>query len=120
MPKLSFDRAGQDSLGGRLTRRRLDKGLTQHELAASVGTSQAVVQRIETGKCKHPRNIDGIARVLDVSPAWLMYGVEHVDGLEYDAIETARVWSGLMEPHRSALKEMIMKIAVHAGAPSMR
>jgi hypothetical protein len=48
-----------------------------------------------------------------------MYGVEHVDGLEYDAIETARVWSGLMEPHRSALKEMIMKIASHAGAPSM-
>lgn len=117
MPKLSFDRASDDSLGGRLTRRRLDKGLTQHELAAAVGTSQAVVQRIETGKCKHPRNIDGIARVLDVSPAWLMYGVEHVDGLEYDAIETARVWSGLMEPHRTALKEMIMKIASHADAP---
>lgn len=116
MPKFSAARVDENSLGGRLTRRRLEKGLTQHDLASAVGTSQAVIQRIETGKCKHPRNIDGIARVLEVRPAWLMYGVEETDGLGQDAIETARVWAGLEEPHRSALKDMIMRIASHSEA----
>jgi len=113
MSKFSSSRADPDSLGGRLTRCRIEKGLTQQNLAVAVGTSQAVVQRIETGKCKHPRNIARIAKVLGVAPAWLMYGVEQAEGLKTDAIETARVWSGLMEPHRSALKDMIMKIATH-------
>ena len=116
MSKFSSSRADPDSLGGRLTRCRIEKGLTQQNLAAAVGTSQAVVQRIETGKCKHPRNIARIAKALGVTPAWLMYGVEHVEGLKTDAIETARVWSGLMEPHRSALKDMIMKIATHQNS----
>lgn len=105
------DRIDSDNLGARLTRSRLRRGWTQHELARHVGTSQAVVQRIETGKCRHPRNIDRIADVLDVTPAWLMYGAEVMDGLEPEAIETAKAWANLTEPHRSALKEMIIKIA---------
>lgn len=109
--RFSRDRIDSDNLGARLTRSRLRRGWTQHELARHVGTSQAVVQRIETGKCRHPRNIDRIADVLDVSPAWLMYGAEVMDGLEPEAIETAKAWANLTEPHRSALKEMIIKIA---------
>lgn len=111
MQKFPSERVEADSLGARLTRSRLRRGWTQHELAHTVGTSQAVVQRIETGKCKHPRNIHKLADALDVSPAWLMYGVEVMDGIEQDAVETARAWSKLQEPHRSALKEMILKIA---------
>ena len=41
----------------------MKKGLTQHELAAHVGTSQAVIQRIETGKCRHPRIIEELGGV---------------------------------------------------------
>eukprot|EP00919_Chromeraceae_sp_WS-2016_P029927 GHVR01071118.1.p2 GENE.GHVR01071118.1~~GHVR01071118.1.p2 ORF type:complete len:151 (+),score=6.92 GHVR01071118.1:400-852(+) len=111
MHRFTTDRLDSDSLGARLTRSRLRHGWTQHELAHNVGTSQAVVQRIETGKCRHPRNIDRIADVLDVSPAWLMYGAEVMDGLEPEAIETAKAWANLTEPHRTALKEMIIKIA---------
>ena len=70
-----------------------------------------MVQRIETGKCKHPRIIDELAQSLEVSPAWLMYGVNIIDGLEQEAIETARAWSALGEPHRSALREMILAVA---------
>jgi transcriptional regulator with XRE-family HTH domain len=110
MHRFSRDRVDSDSLGARLTKSRLRRGWTQHELARNVGTSQAVVQRIETGKCRHPRNIDRIADVLEVSPAWLMFGAEVMDGLEQDAIETAKAWNNLSEPHRSALKEMILKI----------
>lgn len=111
MHRFTTDRLDSDSLGARLTRSRLRHGWTQHELAQNVGTSQAVVQRIEIGKCRHPRNIDRIADVLDVSPAWLMYGAEVMDGLEPEAIETAKAWANLTEPHRTALKEMIIKIS---------
>ena len=48
---------------------------------------------------------------LKVSPAWLMFGVTVIEGLEQEAIETARAWSRLMEPQRTALKEMILRIA---------
>ena len=111
MYRFPRERVDSDSLGARLTRTRIRKGWTQHELARNVGTSQAVVQRIETGKCRHPRNIDRLAIVLEVSPAWLMYGAEVMDGLDQEAIETAKAWANLTEPHRSALKEMILKIA---------
>ena len=111
MPRLSKEGRGSDTLGGRLTDCRMAKGWTQHQLAANVGTSQAVVQRIETGKCKHPRIIHQLASALDVSPAWLMYGVNVIDGLDEEAIETARAWSELSEPHRSALREMILAVA---------
>ena len=104
-------------MGGRLTRSRLKKGWTQHQLAAAVGTSQAVIQRIEAGKCRHPRILNELAESLDVNPAWLMYGVNVIDGLDQDAIETARAWSRLTEPHRTALKEMIMRIAESGGEP---
>ena len=110
MHRFPRERVEANSLGARLTRSRLRRGWTQHELARHVGTSQAVVQRIETGKCRHPRNIQRIATVLDVSPAWLMYGAEVMDGLDPEAIETAKAWANLDEPHRSALKEMILKI----------
>ena len=118
MPKLSKKGRGHETLGGRLTRSRLKKDWTQHQLAEKVGTSQAVVQRIETGKCRHPRIIQELASALEVSPAWLMYGACAVDGLEQEAIETARAWSRLMEPHRSALKEMILRFAADAESRS--
>ncbi len=115
------DRAKQDAraecevrtttLGGRLTSSRVEKGWTQHQLAAAVGTSQAVIQRIEAGKCNHPRILSELAEALEVSPAWLMFGVRVIEGLEQEAIETARAWSRLMEPQRTALKEMILQIA---------
>lgn len=111
MPKVVKRREGKATLGGRLTHSRVEKGWTQHQLAAAVGTSQAVIQRIEAGKCHHPRILNELAEALDVSPAWLMYGVHVVEDLEQEAIETAKAWSRLMEPQRTALKEMILRIA---------
>jgi transcriptional regulator with XRE-family HTH domain len=111
MPRAIERHAGTATLGGRLTFSRVEKGWTQHQLAAAVGTSQAVIQRIEAGKCNHPRILTELAEALDVSPAWLMFGVEVIDDLEQEAIETAKAWSRLMEPQRTALKEMIIRIA---------
>ena len=111
MPNTTECEVRTTTLGGRLTYSRVEKGWTQHQLAAAVGTSQAVIQRIEAGKCNHPRILSELAEALEVSPAWLMFGVHVIEGLEQEAIETARAWSRLMEPQRTALKEMILRIA---------
>lgn len=111
MPNTNECEVRTTTLGERLTFSRLEKGWTQHQLAAAVGTSQAVIQRIEAGKCNHPRILSELAGALDVSPAWLMFGVNVIEGLEQEAIETARAWSRLTEPQRTVLKEMILRIA---------
>ena len=99
-----------DSLGGRLRQRRKQLGWTQMYLAERVGTSQAVIQKIENGKSLRPRILEQIANALAVKPAWLMFGVEEVGELNDEAIEVARAWSKLSEPQRSAMKDAILKI----------
>jgi transcriptional regulator with XRE-family HTH domain len=102
--------ADLSTLGGRLRRRRLELGWTQVRLAEAVGTSQAVVQKIENGKSLRPRILEELARALGVSPAWLMFGAEEAGGLSEEALELARAWSRLEEPHRTAMREAILKI----------
>lgn len=98
------------TLGGRLRKRRRDLGWTQVYLAEQVGTSQAVIQKIENGKSLRPRILGQIAAALDVHPAWLMFGVVEVGGLSSAAVDLARAWDRLEEPQRSAMKEAIMTI----------
>ena len=98
------------TLGGRLREQRKQMGWTQMYLAEKVGTSQAVIQKIENGKSLRPRILEQIADSLGVRPAWLQFGVEEVGELNEEAIELARAWSKLDEPHRSAMKDAILKI----------
>ena len=110
MVKRSNSREDLESLGGRLRRRRKELGWTQMYLAEQVGTSQAVIQKIENGKSLRPRILEQIADALVVKPAWLMFGVSEVEDLDEEAVELARAWSRLSEPHRSAMKDAILKI----------
>ena len=102
----------EPTLGPRLRKRRREMGLTQTELAERVGTSQAVIQKIENGKSLRPRILEEIAAALDVKPAWLMFGVEEAGELTDEAIELARAWGKLKEPHRSAMREAILRIGI--------
>ena len=104
--------AAAGGLGPRLRKRRKELGLTQTELAERVGTSQAVIQKIENGKSLRPRILEEIATALDVKPAWLMFGVEEAGELTDEAIELARAWAKLKEPHRSAMREAILRIGI--------
>ena len=56
--------ADPSTLGGRLRMRRKELGWTQTELATAVGTSQAVIQKIENGKSLRPRILEEIAEAL--------------------------------------------------------
>ena len=103
-------RQQESALGARLRKRRRDLGWTQTELADKVGTSQAVIQKIENGKSLRPRILEELAAALGVKPAWLMFGVEEAGELTDEAIELARAWARLKEPHRTAMREAILRI----------
>lgn len=100
------------TLGQRMRFKRLEKGWTQEQLAAQAGTNQAVIQKIENGKSLRPRKIDRIAMVLDVNPAWLMFGDEAASTLPMDARTIAEVWNRLPEPHKSRIRQEILNLAV--------
>ena len=89
------------TLAERVRKKRLEKGWTQGQLAALVGTSQSVIQKIENGRSLRPRKLDEIATVLNVSLCWLTSG----EGSEMDSetTEIARVWAQLPEPYRSKI-----------------
>jgi transcriptional regulator with XRE-family HTH domain len=106
-----------DTLGSRLRRKRRERGWTQEELALRAGTNQAVIQKIENGKCLRPRKIDEIAQVLDVNPAWLMFGEEaNSTLLDEEATEVAKAWNHLPEPIRSRIKRNIFEqVLLHSN-----
>ncbi len=99
-----------DSLGARLRRQRREKGWTQEQLAIKAGTNQAVIQKIENGKSLRPRKINEIAKVLEVNPAWLMFG-DRSANLSEDAVKIAEAWENITEPSRGRLMDEIMNLA---------
>ncbi len=103
------------NLGDRMRSSRQEKGWTQEQLAVRAGTNQAVIQKIENGKSLRPRKIDQIAAVLEINPAWLMFGDEVAVELSPEAMSLAEIWSKLQEPHRSRIQQEIIKLGSNGG-----
>jgi transcriptional regulator with XRE-family HTH domain len=91
------------TLGERLRYRRRQMGWTQEQLAVQAGTNQAVIQKIENGKSLRPRKIDEIASVLEVNPAWLMFGEEKATPLTDEARDLAELWMALSDHDRARI-----------------
>ena len=98
------------TLGERLRYRRRQMGWTQEQLAAQAGTNQAVIQKIENGKSLRPRKIDEIASVLEVNPAWLMFGEEKAVALSDDAREMAEMWMALPPVDRERIRSQVAEM----------
>jgi DNA-binding XRE family transcriptional regulator len=69
----------EGKIGQRLRQLRLERSLTQEELATLAGTKQAVIQKIENLHSKRPRVLADLAVVLEVNPAWLQWGEPYAD-----------------------------------------
>lgn len=69
----------RSTLAGRATEARQAKGLTQRELARGADMSQQTVGSIESGRSNTPqaKTLLAIAKVLGVSPGWLLFGEEN-------------------------------------------
>jgi transcriptional regulator with XRE-family HTH domain len=63
-----------DTLGVRVRFARMQKRLTQFELAERLGVTQQAIEKLENDKVKNPRGIITLCGVLDVSLEWLMKG----------------------------------------------
>ncbi|MAD75986.1 MAG: hypothetical protein CML20_14560 [Rheinheimera sp.] len=63
-------------LGERLRQQRVMAGHTLRDLAEKLDCADMSISKIENGITCRPRNLIGIAKVLNVSPAWLLGGVE--------------------------------------------
>lgn len=95
------------TLAQRLRFQRKKKSLTQQALADLAGTTQDVIQKIENGRSLRPRIIEKLAEVLETSPAWLQFGIEELDNLDEDSVETALEISELSNEQKAAIKAMI-------------
>src|SRR5437762_2530449 len=56
-------------LGNRLARTRLERNLTQHQLADEAGVGRRAIQRIEAGQSVHATNLIRVLRALDLLDA---------------------------------------------------
>lgn len=62
------------TISERLKVRRIELGLTQHQLGLLAGVKQQTIQRIESGTSNRPRHLLEIAEALNCSPKWLLHG----------------------------------------------
>lgn len=65
----------KETLAGRLASLMQEKGYTQHKLAAEVGLSQQSIYEILQEKTAQPRKIEKLAKIFDVDPGWLQFGL---------------------------------------------
>ncbi len=76
LPAFSGKFTSMSSLGARIRQTRLDKGLTQNELARLVHVSREAVSQWESGDSKglKPENLVRVAKVLGVDVEYLVTG----------------------------------------------
>lgn len=64
------------NLSERFKQARLKAGLTQDDIAQAANISQPAIKKIESGETKNPSRIIPIAKILNVTAEWLLYGSE--------------------------------------------
>ena len=74
MRSLEYYLGGTMTIAERLKKLRLEKGITQAELANRAKTTQQSVQRIEAGLSDGKRVVEKIAGALQIHPSWLLFG----------------------------------------------
>lgn len=63
------------SVGKRIRETRQIKGISQQELAETIGVKQPAISQLEKGSTKMTQYLDGIAARLQVNPYWLKTGL---------------------------------------------
>jgi len=93
-------------LGERLTRRRIDLGLTQTELSQRAGVGKRTVERLEAGHSTQMSNFVRILRALDLLDEMLAIvpetGPSPMDLLKLKGKERKRAYSGRNATARTA------------------
>ena len=97
-----------NTLAARLVFARKAAGMRQEDLAKASGVGRDVIAKTEIGITKIPRGIEEIAAALNVSPAWLAFGIIPA---EPEAIFVSDILAALTKPQRAQALRMLEAFA---------
>ena len=89
---------GNSIVGARIESRRKEQGLTLDDIALEIGVARSTIQRYEKGTIERLKIpvIEAIARVLKVSPAWLVGKTD--DPTDYAGSNPQQIDNNRMHP----------------------
>lgn len=110
-------------VGARIQERRVMMGLSQHQLASSIGVTYQQVHKYERGQnCISAGRLFEIAKALMVTPSWFFEKVAEGGDIQEPSqrqrmsLELARNFSLIHdEVHQEALSQMARTLANHPG-----
>lgn len=94
------------SIGERLKQARKKNGLSQDELAKSIGVSRGVITNVEYNKVEEPQPIviDTICQTLKINKKWLMEGVGEMEN-KSDLSKSAKILAELYDVAKGLSEE---------------
>jgi transcriptional regulator with XRE-family HTH domain len=110
-------------IGERLKKARKKNGISQDELAKTIGVSRGVITNIEYEKIEEPQAIiiDAIAKTLNINKKWLLTGEGEMEELS-DTLKSAKILAelydvakGLSEDEQLYLLDMSMALKKRFG-----
>lgn len=84
-----LDSEQREQIGARIKQRRLELDLPMQYVADQMGVNKSTVQRYESGTIDNTKKmvLEGLSRVLDVTPEWLLGETDKLDSEVTDALE---------------------------------
>jgi transcriptional regulator with XRE-family HTH domain len=84
-----LDSEQRKQIGVRIKQRRLELDLPMQYVADQMGVNKSTVQRYESGTIDNTKKmvLEGLSRVLDVTPEWLLGETDKLDPEVTDALE---------------------------------
>lgn len=84
-----LDSEQRKQIGARIKQRRLELDLPMQYVADQMGMNKSTVQRYESGTIDNTKKmvLEGLSRVLDVTPEWLLGETDKLDPEVTDALE---------------------------------
>ena len=84
-----LDSEQRKQIGARIKQRRLELDLPMQYVADQMGVNKSTVQRYESGTIDNTKKmvLEGLSRVLDVTPEWLLGETDKLDPEVTDALE---------------------------------
>ncbi|HVZ06823.1 helix-turn-helix domain-containing protein [Rhodopila sp.] len=119
---LTFMVTSPTTIGARLRQERIDRGMTQDQLARRIGVSRSAIAQWETGRAGQlTGNLARIAAALDTGVEFLMYGKDKqapLQAAQGDEVALLRLYRECAPDDRQLLLRMGRRLARRAAAPA--
>lgn len=102
------------NLAERVAKRREELGLSQQTLAKTIKVTQQSINKIESGQTRSPRNIEELAKALNVSPQWLMFGDNNEPEIKDSSLE-AREWESMDRDKDEFIEVSVLNVEAACG-----